>query len=150
MRRRLNLASPERGSVIRYAYLWADENAAGQEEGRKDRPALVLALSVGVQHGMTRLLVVAITHSPGRDPNDAVPVPLDVQRRLGLDDDPAWIVTTEANAFAWPGPDIRPIPGRRPRTVIYGRVPDNLLRQVARSLLANRERQRSRLDARTQ
>ncbi len=95
----MNLAPPERGSVIRYAYLWADEDAAGREEGRKDRPVLVLALSVNEQHGMTRLLVVAITHSPRTDPNDAVSMPREVKRRLGLDDAPAWIVTAEANAF---------------------------------------------------
>lgn len=39
-------APPQPGSVIGYAYLSADENAAGREEGRKDRPSLVLALAV--------------------------------------------------------------------------------------------------------
>ena len=146
----MSLPPPERGSVIRYSYLWADENAGGGEEGRKDRPVLVLALSVNGQDGTTRLLVLAITHSPRLNPHDAIPMSRDVQRRIGLDDAPAWIVTTEANAFAWPGPDIRPIPGRRPRTVIYGRIPDGLLRQVARSFLANRERQRTRLVPRTE
>jgi len=140
---------PQRGSVIRYAYLWADENAAGQEEGRKDRPVLVLTLSVKEEDRSTRLLVLAITHAARTDPEAAVLFPQEVKRRVGLDDAPAWIVTTEANAFVWPGPDIRPVPGRRPRTVVYGRVPDGLLRQVARSFLANRERQRNRLVRRT-
>jgi len=146
----LSYPPPERGSVIRYAYLWADENAAGQEEGRKDRPVLALALSVNQQDGATRLLVLPITHSPRTNPLDAVAIPSEVKRRLGLDDAPAWIVTTEANAFAWPGPDIRPIPGRRPSTAVYGRVPDSLLQRVARSFLANRERQQSRLVPRTE
>ncbi len=100
----MNLAPPERGSVIRYEYLWADENAAGQEEGRKDRPALVLALSVNEQHGTNRVLIVAITHSPRTDPHDAVLIPREVKLRLGLDDAPAWIVTTEANAFPGQAP----------------------------------------------
>jgi hypothetical protein len=146
----LSLPLPERGSVIRYGYLWADESAAGQEEGRKDRPVLVLALSVNEQFGTTQLLVLAITHTPRADPDGAIPLPQAVKRRIGLDDAPAWIITTEANAFTWPGPDTRPVPGRRPRTVVYGRVPDSVLRQVARSFLANRERPRSRLVARTQ
>jgi hypothetical protein len=146
----LSFPPPERGSVIRYGYLWADESAAGQEEGRKDRPVLVLALSVKEQIGTTQLLVLAITHTPRVNSDRAIPLPQAVKRRIGLDDAPAWIVTTEANAFTWPGPDIRPIPGRRPRTVVYGRVPDTVLRQVARSFLANRERQRSRLVARTE
>jgi hypothetical protein len=104
----LSYPPPERGSVIRYAYLWADENAAGQEEGRKDRPVLALALSVNQQDGATRLLVLPITHSPRTNPLDAVAIPSEVKRRLGLDDAPAWIVTTEANAFAWPGPARHP------------------------------------------
>lgn len=59
-------------------------------------------------------------------------------------------MTTEANAFLWPGPDIRPVPGRTPTTMIYGRIPDNLLRSVARSYLANREKQRNQLIRRTE
>lgn len=146
----MNPPPPERGSVIRYAYLWADENAAGQEEGRKDRPVLVLGSSADGRSGALRLLVLAITHAARTDPQDAIAIPPDVGRRIGLDDAPAWIVTSEANAFTWPGPDIRPVPGRRPRTVVYGHVPHSLLRQAARSFLANRERQRSRLVSRTE
>lgn len=86
---------------------------------------------------------------PPADAADAVVFPQDIKRRLGLDDAPAWIVTTEANAFIWPGPDIRPVPGRTPTTVIYGRVPNGLLRQVAQSYLANRDEQRNRLVPRT-
>ncbi len=125
--------APQRGSVIRYSYLWADENARGQEEGRKDRPALVLALSIKEAEGTTEVLVLAVTHTLPADAADAVPFPQDVKYRLGLDDAPSWIVTTEANSFIWPGPDIRPVPGRTPTTMIYGRVPEGLLRQVARS-----------------
>ena len=51
---------PDRGSVIRYAYLWADENPRGQEEGRKDRPALVLALFVKEVGGAINVLVLGV------------------------------------------------------------------------------------------
>jgi hypothetical protein len=109
----------------------------------------VLALAVRVAEGVAEILVVAVTHAPPANPTDAVSLPQSIKRRLGLDDDPAWIVTTEANAFIWPGPDIRPVPGRIPPTAIYGRVPDDLLRRIARSFLANRKKQRARLVART-
>lgn len=141
---------PDRGSVIRYAYLWADEDLRCREEGRKDRPALVLALSVKQVDGTLHLLVLAVTHTPPIDPDDAVPFPQEAKRRIGLDDAPSWIVTTEANAFIWPGPDIRPVPGRTPTTMIYGRIQDSLLQQVARSYLLNRQKQRSRLVPRTE
>jgi hypothetical protein len=145
----LNLARPERGSVIRYAYLWADEHRRGREEGRKDRPALVLALSVRTDDGQSEILALAITHRPPSQPSDAIALPSAVKRRLKLDDDASWIVTTEANAFVWPGPDIRPIPNRTPPRVVYGRIPDALLSDVARSFLANRKRQRAQMISRS-
>lgn len=141
----MSLGPPRPGDVIRYTYLWADERAAGREEGRKDRPAVVLALAVVTESETVRVLVVAVTHTAPRDPDDAVPFPVALKRAIGLDDRPAWIVTTEGNAFAWPGPDLRPVRGRMPRTVVYGRVPAGLLRRIAASYLANRTRQRARL-----
>lgn len=144
----MSLPAPARGSIIRYSYLWADEDAAGREEGRKDRPVLVLATLVG--EAKAQLLVLPITHTPVSDTRMGVPVPPEIRQRLGLDDMPGWIVTTEGNAFVWPGPDIRPIPNTRPRRILYGRVPNGLLQQVARSFLANRERQKSRLVSRSE
>jgi hypothetical protein len=64
--------APPPDSVIRYAYLWADECASGREEGRKDRPALVLALAVRSDEGETELLVVAVTHAAPRAPEDGI------------------------------------------------------------------------------
>ncbi|MDE2111995.1 MAG: hypothetical protein KGJ79_12700 [Alphaproteobacteria bacterium] len=145
----MNLAPPERGCVIRYAYLWADEHKRGREEARKGRPALVLALSVRRDDGQTEVLALAVTHSPPTESTDAVALSSAVKRRLKLDDDASWIVTTEANAFIWPGPDIRPIPDRTPTSVVYGKIPDDLLREVARSFLANRKRQQAQLVPRT-
>ena len=132
----MKLPAPEVGMVIRYAYLWADEAAGGRDEASKDRPTLVLAVAVAAGE----IMVLAITHSPPTKPTDAVPFPANLKAALGLDD-PGWIVTTEANAFSWPGPDIRPVPNRKPASPIYGKVPASLLREVAISYLANRKRQ---------
>ena len=93
-------SAPSPGSVIRYAYLWADESASGREEGRKDRPALVLALAVRSDEDETELLVVAVTLMAPRAAEDGIVLP--EKRQLGLDDLPSWIVTTEGNAFIWP------------------------------------------------
>jgi mRNA-degrading endonuclease toxin of MazEF toxin-antitoxin module len=141
--------APERGAVIRYAYLWADADAQGRDEADKDRPVLVLALSVHEADGKTEVLVVAITHTSPANPSDAVPLPREIKSRIGLDEAPAWVVTTEANAFFWPGPDLRPVPGRHPATVTYGYVTPRFLKRVATSYLANRTRQRRRLVRRT-
>jgi hypothetical protein len=129
--------------------VWADGHARGSEEARKDRPALVLALAVLTDSGRTEALVLAITHAKPDNATDAAALPPAVKRRLKFDDEASCIVTTEANASIWPGPDIRPIPGRNPASVIYGKIPDDLLQTVARSFLANRKKQRARLVART-
>jgi hypothetical protein len=143
------MAPPPPGSVIRYAYLWADEQRRGAEEGRKDRPTLVLALAVRDDAGKAEVLAAAITRVRPARPTNAVELPDAAKRELGLDDEASWIVTTEANVFVWPGPDVRPIPGRRPPSVIYGRVPRSILSRAVRSYLANRKGQRAKLVVRT-
>lgn len=137
----MRLPEPKVGSVIRYAYLWLDEARAGQHEGRKDRPTLVLALSVRRDDGETEVIVLAITHTPPRTRGDAIEIPASACQVLGLDDERAWVVTSEANLFTWPGPDLRTIPGRKPKTVIYGQMPATVLKAVAVSYLANHKRQ---------
>jgi hypothetical protein len=143
------IAPPVPGEVIRYAYLWADESDRGAEEGRKDRPAFVLALATSTASGVTQVLVLAITHRvPGA--GDAVLLPEPVKRRLGLDEAPSWIVVSEANVFVWPGADLRPVPRRSPRTHTYGRVPRAFLKEVATAYLARVKAGRSRRVPRTE
>lgn len=137
----MKLPDPKVGSVIRYSYLWADEAASGAKDGRKDRPSLVLALAVQVAAGETEVLALAITHARPRAKTDAIELAPAICAGLGLDGDAAWVVTTEANAFVWPGPDLRPVPDRKPATPIYGQMPRPVLVQVAKSYLANRSRQ---------
>ena len=141
--------APSPGSVIRYAYLWADESASGREEGRKDRPALVLTPAVRSDEDETELLVVAVTLTAPRAAEDGIELPAAEKRQLGLDDLQSSIVTTEANAFNWHGPDIRPIPDAPAGQMIYGRISAKLLTRVARSYLTNRRRGIGRLVERT-
>ena len=126
---------PAPGDVIRYAYLWWDEHRRGAEEGRKERPALVLAIVAARPPGDDEVLIVPITHSAPRAQADAVALTTDAARALGLDGQEHWIVVSEANAFVWPGPDIRPVPSRRPTTFTYGAVPRGLLRRVVTAYL---------------
>lgn len=137
----MKLETPQRGSVIRYAYLWADEHRRGRDEATKERPSLVLALTIHRTDGRAQVLVLAITHAKPSNPSDAVPLPPNIKNQLGLDSEASWIVTTEANAFLWPGPDLRPVPDREPATVFYGQIPDKLLQEVALSYLENRKKQ---------
>ena len=114
----MSLPTPLPGLVIRYSYLWADDAAAGYEDGDKDRP---VAIVMAVAHpGETRVYVLAITHSAPMAGTEAMEIPPAVCHIAGLDAARSWVVLSEFNEFVWPGFDLAPIPGRSPRTMAYG------------------------------
>jgi hypothetical protein len=120
---------PEPGLVIRYAFLWREAAARGQEEGEKDRPCAVVLTSATAE-GDTIVIVLPITHTPPRNPDLAVEIPAATKRRLGLDGERSWIVVTDANRFIWPGPDLRPRIAGDAASVAYGLLPAALFRQM--------------------
>lgn len=128
------LPAPQPGLVIRYAYLWRDEARRGRDEGSKDRPCVVV-LSVRDRGGDIVVTVAPVTHSPPPSSSRAVEIPAATKRRLGLDELPSWIVTHDLNEFVWPGPDIRPIPGRTPGAFAYGLLPTGLYHAVRREII---------------
>ncbi|MBK5967488.1 hypothetical protein CCR91_01505 [Thiorhodovibrio winogradskyi] len=143
------LPLPTPGLVIRYAYLWREEHQRGMEEGRKDRPCAVILVTTDAKDGKI-VTVLPVTHSPPADPSLAVEIPPETKRRLGLDDERSWILLTEANRFAWPGPDLRPVAPGNPESVAYGVLPRKLFIEVIakfRDLVAERQ---ARLVSRTE
>ena len=94
------LPNPEPGLVISYAYLWHHEHQAGQEEGRKDRPSVIVLAVEREGEDATIVTVLPITHSAPADPTSAVEIPSPVKRHLGLDDDRSWIVTVRSQLAA--------------------------------------------------
>ena len=77
------IPSPEPGLVINYAYLWRDEYLAGREEGRKDRPSVIILAVRREADGASVVTVLPITHSAPQDPKTAVEIPPRVQEALG-------------------------------------------------------------------
>jgi hypothetical protein len=122
------LPDPQPGLVISYAYLWRNQQDQGRDEGVKDRPCVVV-LAVRQEEGERIVTVAPITHTPPRRAKDAIELPAATKRRLGLDDERSWIVATELNRFLWPGPDLRPVPGR-PGAFTYGGLPKQLMLQL--------------------
>ena len=118
------LPTPRLGLVISYAYLWHHEAGTGREEGRKDRPC-VIVLAVEKTAGDTIVTVVPVTHTPPPDPAIALELPVAVKQHLGLDRKRSWVMLHEGNRFAWPGYDLRPIPGTTGR-YDYGYLPPRL------------------------
>lgn len=78
--------------------------------------------------------------SPPQRPEDAIEIPPATKQRLGLDSERWWIVINQANEFVWPGPDLRPLPGRDDSTIVHGVFPpkffadvrDRFLQRIAR------------------
>ncbi len=136
----MSFPTPEPGLVISYSYLWAREHAKGAEEGRKTRPCAIVAARQVIE-GHEVVTVVPVTHSPPADPRDAIEIPAALKAHLGLDDMPSWIVVIETNDFLWPGPDLRPVTGSRPRRFDYGILPPRFFTHVRdRILQAHQQR----------
>ena len=127
------IPSPEPGLVISYAYLWHREFQAGQEEGRKDRPC-VIVLSVEKYDSGTQVTVAPVTHSPPQAGTPCLEIPLRVKQHLGLDDGRSWVILGEVNQFVWPGYDLRPISGK-PGDIAYGFLPPRLFDHIRSGIL---------------
>ena len=135
--RSARLALPAVGDVIRYAYLWSHEHETGREEASKDRPAAVVAL-VRVADDHHEVAVIPITSSAPDDPRAAVEIPPATRARLGLQEEACWVVVSEFNVFAWPGPDLRPVaPGSN--SVVYGALPAKLMTRIREAFAAWRK-----------
>ncbi len=139
------IPTPEPGLVISYAYLWRHEHQAGQDEGRKDRPSVIV---LAVERPVNDTTVVVVLHNPPADPASAVEVPAAVKRHLGLDDERSWIVVAEGNEFDWPGYDLRKI-GRGDR-YDYGFLPPRFFNRVIEAFAAWHRAHKAKLTSREQ
>ena len=69
------IPTPEPGLVISYAYLWHHEHEAGREEGRKDRPSVIVLAVERPANDTTVVVVLPITHVAPADSAAAVEIP---------------------------------------------------------------------------
>ena len=95
----------------------------------------MLALVETSAEGVRFVRVLPITHSPPVRAHHAVELPPLVKRRLGLDDHRSWVVLTESNRFAWPGPDLRP-PRVHTADGYYGPLPPALFAEIRAKFVA--------------
>ncbi len=121
---------PEPGLVLRYAHLWAREQDAGQEEGKKDRPCAVVLVVDDEKSERPQVWVLPITHTEPDASNEAIEIPAVIKNRLGLDHDRSWIMLDEWNAFRWPGPDVRRTHDGDEASVAYGFLAPNFFNKV--------------------
>ena len=124
-----------------------DEHRAGLEEGRKDRPSVIVLSITRESDDATIVTVLPITHAAPDDPKAAIEIPLPVKKHLGLDDARSWIVTAEGNEFVWPGYDLR----KAPKTDSYefGFLPPRLFNQVRDGFVAFHKAGQTKTTSRT-
>ncbi len=103
---------PLPGMVFQYSYLWVREHLQGQEEGRKDRPAVVV-LATEIDDGHFVVTVAPVTTSSPGDRRNVLEIPPQTKQRLGLDHRQSFVVLTEVNRFRWPGSDATPVDSDR-------------------------------------
>lgn len=101
-------------------------------------------------NGRWRVVVLPVTHTPPKDPTEAIEIPLETKRRLGLDHEQSWIVVAEWNEFSWPGPDVRTAPGGDERTIAYGYLPEKLFVRVQAAFAARVRADRAQRVTRTE
>ena len=135
------------GHILRYSYLWHWQHLEGREEGDKDRPCLVLALVTMLEDGAPVVRVLPITHTPPKNAEEALEIPVTVKNRLRLDEERSWIILTESNRFAWPGPDLRPLDSA---DGYFGPLPPALFMEVKRRFVTLARAGRHKAGARTE
>ena len=141
------LPEPEPGLVISYSYLWHHEHQGGQEEGRKNRPSVIVLVTARTSDAATVVTVLPITHRPPDNPAAAIEIPQPIKRHLGLDAERSWIVVNEGNRFVWPGYDLRKVPGDAAR-YDYGFLPPRFFNEVLKSFGAWHQAKKGQLTAR--
>ena len=134
--------APFPGMVVRYSFLWSTEARAGETEGRKDRPCVVVTAVARADDGRFRVRVLPITHRP-TDPGRSIEVPRKVKRHLGFDADASWIVLDEVNEFVWPGVDLRPVSRAKPGVWTFGVLPIELFDEIRAKLRAILDQRRT-------
>jgi hypothetical protein len=130
----MTLPDPEPGLVINYAYLWHYEYEAGQEEGRKDRPSVIVLCTEQPESGTTVVTVLPITHVEPKNKGEGIEIPPAVKRHLGLDDEASWVMVSEGNEFVWPGYDLRK--RRKGGGYSYGFLPPRFFDRVVKAFVA--------------
>ena len=135
------------GLVIRYSFLWSHEKDAGAEEGSKDRPCAIVVAAPRHENGDIAVIVAPITHAPPDDHTDSIEIPPAICRSLGLDGQRHWLRLDELNRFAWPGYDLRTIPGR-PGEYAYGMLPRLVFEQLRTAILDRQKAKAPRIQGR--
>ena len=109
---------------------------------------MVVVVAAVARGERTQLLVAPVTHTKPERSGEAIEIPPNVRKRLGLDRQRCWIVIAELNRFIWPGPDIRLAPGQD--SPIYDAIPDWLFFEVRDAVVSENLKGKLKITKRTE
>lgn len=124
---------PHIGQIIKFDYLWRDEQQRGRMEGAKERPCAVILAAEKGEDGSQTVYVAAITHSPPRGDQRTIEIPAQAKTMTGLDYERSWLVTSEVNRVDWSDPGIVPA---RPDQWLYGHLPRGIAKRAVEDVVA--------------
>ncbi len=129
---------PKPGLVIRFDFLWKEEELAGQDQGRKDRPCAIILATRPREDGIRDVILCPITHAPPRADESAVEIPPKLARYLKLDGERSWIKTHQVNTVEWEKGRLPfgVVPARKGQWV-FGQLPQSIGKQVFEQVKAN-------------
>ncbi|MEN9856363.1 MAG: hypothetical protein RLZZ157_1489 [Pseudomonadota bacterium] len=112
--------APKVGQIVKFDYLWRDEQMQGRTEGAKERPcAVVVALRLD-ENGDTSVLLAPITHAQPKPAQINLELPDRTRSLTGLDGARSWLVLSEVNLVKWS--DAGLVPARKGQW-LYGTLP---------------------------
>jgi hypothetical protein len=137
-----DVPEPRVGQVVEHQFLWFEEAVAGQIEGRKARPCLIVAVEPRPVSDPPRVTVLPITSRKPDATSTTIAVPDPLKEVMGLDRArDAWVVIDDANTFLWPGFDLVPQTGGG---FVRGAVTRAFFKHVRETVEAVRSRGRPR------
>ena len=86
----MSLPIPKPGLVIRYSFLWSNEESKGATEGAKDRPCAIVVAARRDPDGDIDTIVAPMTHRPPEDSTASIEIPAATCKSRGLDAGRHW------------------------------------------------------------
>lgn len=136
---------PKPGLIIRFDFLWKEEESAGHTDGLKDRPCAIILTTKPKEGGTRDVVLCPITHSPPQKGESAIEIPAKLARHLKLDDGRSWIKTHQINTVEWEQNRLPfgVVPAHKGQWV-FGQLPQSIGKQVFEQVKANIDRKHLR------
>ena len=124
--------------MVRFDFLWKEEEEQGHIDGKKDRPCAIILATKPNAEGAQEVILGPITHSPPHEGETGMEIPEKLAHHLKLDDDQSWVKTHQVNTVAWER-DRLPygiVPAHKGEW-IFGKLPQSFAKKIFKQIKDN-------------